>query len=79
MHSVRGWASIPSGFDPARLRRVTGLDGDAAILSKDGAQFDPYRACVGISSGLAAGAMVFERSEVRRIEEDTRWSAHSNA
>ena len=64
-----------SGFDaewlgPAQLRRLTGIAGHGAILSKGSAQFDPYRACVGIfRSAAAAGANVFERSEVRRIEK----------
>ena len=64
-----------SGFDaewlgPAQLRRLTGIAGHGAILSTGSAQFDPYRACVGIfRSAAAAGANVFERSEVRRIEK----------
>ena len=64
-----------SGFDaewlgPAQLRRLTGIAGRGAILSKGSAQFDPYRACVGIfRSASAAGAHVFEQSEVRRIEK----------
>jgi len=64
-----------SGFDaewlgPGQLRRLTGIAGHGAILSKGSAQFDPYRACVGIvRRASAAGAQVFERSEVRRIEQ----------
>ena len=67
-----------SGFNaewlgPAQLRRLTGIAGHGAILSEGSAQFDPYRACVGIlRAAAAAGADVFERSEVRRIE-----SAHN--
>ena len=67
-----------SGFDaewlgPAQLRGVTGIAGHGAILSKGSAQFDPYRACVGVlRSAAAAGARVFERSEVRRIEKVRR-------
>ena len=67
-----------SGFDaewlgPGQLRRLTGIAGHGAILSKGNAQFDPYRACIGIlRAAAAAGADVFERSEVRRIE-----SAHN--
>jgi len=63
-----------SGFDaewlgPAQLRRLTGMAGHGAILSKGNAQFDPYRACAGIvQAASAAGAQVLERSEVRRIE-----------
>jgi glycine/D-amino acid oxidase-like deaminating enzyme len=66
---------VRSGFRaewlaPARLRRLTGIAGHGAILSKGSAQFDPYRACVGIlRAAVAAGANVFERSEVRRIEK----------
>jgi glycine/D-amino acid oxidase-like deaminating enzyme len=62
-----------SGFDAewlgsGQLRRLTGIGGHGAILSKGSAQFDPYRACVGIfRTASAAGANVFERSEVRRI------------
>ncbi len=65
-----------SGFDaawlgPGQLRRLTGIAGHGAIRSK-GAQFDPYRACLGIfRRAAAAGAQVFERSEVRRIEQDS--------
>jgi glycine/D-amino acid oxidase-like deaminating enzyme len=64
-----------SGFDPewlspAELRRLTGIAGHGAIRSQGGAQFDPYRACVGlIRAASSAGANVFERSEVRRIEK----------
>jgi glycine/D-amino acid oxidase-like deaminating enzyme len=64
-----------SGFDaewlgPAQLRRLTGIAGHGAIRSKGSAQFDPYRACAGIlRHASAAGAQVFERSAVRRIEQ----------
>jgi glycine/D-amino acid oxidase-like deaminating enzyme len=64
-----------SGLDaewlgPAQLRRLTGIAGHGAIVSKGGAQFHPYRACVGLlRTASAAGAHVFERSEVRRIEK----------
>jgi glycine/D-amino acid oxidase-like deaminating enzyme len=63
-----------SGFDakwlgPGTLRRLTGIAGHGAILSEGSAQFDPYRACIGILRAAAvAGAVVFERSEARRIE-----------
>lgn len=65
---------VRSGFDaewlgPGQLRRLTGIAGHGAILSEDSAQFDPYRACIGIlGAAAAAGAAVFERSGVRRIE-----------
>ena len=63
-----------SGFDaewlgPTQLHRLTGISSHGAILSAGNAQFDPYRACIGIvRAASAAGASVFERSEVRRIE-----------
>jgi glycine/D-amino acid oxidase-like deaminating enzyme len=63
-----------SGFggtwlSPGDLRRMTGIPGQGAIRSRGSAQFDPYRACVGIlGAATAAGAQVFEYSRVRRIE-----------
>jgi glycine/D-amino acid oxidase-like deaminating enzyme len=65
-----------SGFDakwlgPGQLRRLTGIAAHGAILSKDNAQFDPYRACIGVLRAAgAAGADVFEKSEVLRIETE---------
>lgn len=65
---------VRSGFEATwlgagALRRLTGLAGHGAILSRGGAQFDPYRACAGVLRAAgAAGARVFERSAVRRIE-----------
>jgi glycine/D-amino acid oxidase-like deaminating enzyme len=62
-----------SGFDAvwlasAELRRLTGIAGYGAILSRRSAQFDPYRACTGIlRAAVTAGARVFERSQARRI------------
>jgi glycine/D-amino acid oxidase-like deaminating enzyme len=53
------------------LRRLTGISGRGAIRTRGSAQFDPYRACLGVlRAAAAAGAEVFERSEVRRIEAD---------
>ncbi len=63
-----------SGFDaewlsPGALRRLTGVAGHGAILSRGSAQFDPYRACIGLlRAATAQGSLVFEHSEVRRIE-----------
>jgi glycine/D-amino acid oxidase-like deaminating enzyme len=51
------------------LRRVTGLSGRGAIRTQGSAQFDPYRACVGVLRAAArAGAQIFEGSKVLRIE-----------
>jgi glycine/D-amino acid oxidase-like deaminating enzyme len=62
-----------SGFEaewlgPGDLRRLTGIAGQGAIHTRGSAQFDPYRACVGLlRSAVVEGAQVFERSEVTRI------------
>jgi glycine/D-amino acid oxidase-like deaminating enzyme len=64
---------VRSGFDatwlgPAALRNSTGIAGRGAIRTHGSAQFDPYRACLGVLRAAAAsGAQVFERSRVRRI------------
>ncbi len=51
------------------LRRVTGIAGRGAIRTSGSAQFDPYRACVGVlRSAVREGAQLFERSEVRRVQ-----------
>lgn len=69
-HELRARLGFESEWlGPVRLRRLTGITGHGAVLTKASAQFDPYRACVGIlRAASAAGAHVFERSEVRRIE-----------
>jgi glycine/D-amino acid oxidase-like deaminating enzyme len=56
---------------PAALERATGITGSGAIRTKGSAQFDPYRACLGVlRAATDAGARVFEHSEVRRIVTD---------
>ena len=61
------------GFDaewlgPGALRHTTGISGRGAIRTKGSAQFDPYRACLGVlDAAVDAGAQVFEQSRVRRI------------
>jgi len=56
-------------LSPGELRRLTGIAGRGAILTRGSAQFDPYRACVGVlRSAAAAGAQIFERSKVTRIQ-----------
>ena len=53
------------------LRQLTGMPAFGAIRTRGNAQFDPYRACAGIvRAAAAAGAEVYERSEVRRIDAD---------
>lgn len=64
---------VRAGFDAAwldrdELRRLTGLAGEGAIRTRGSAQFDPYRACLGVlDAASAAGARVFERSPATRI------------
>jgi glycine/D-amino acid oxidase-like deaminating enzyme len=51
----------------AELARQTALAGGGALRTR-GLVFDPYRACLGLSSSAAArGALLFERSAVLRI------------
>lgn len=77
---------VRSGFDatwlgPAALRKSTGIAGRGAIRTHGSAQFDPYRACLGVLQAAAAsGVQVFERSEVQRIVADRDrvrlWTRH---
>jgi glycine/D-amino acid oxidase-like deaminating enzyme len=56
-------------LDGPELRRITGISGAAAIRSRDNAQLNPYRACLGLlRSAAEQGAHIFEHSAVRRIE-----------
>ena len=55
---------------PGALRRLTALPGRGAILTHGNAQFDPYKACLGlIDVASDLGVEIFERSEVRRIDQ----------
>jgi glycine/D-amino acid oxidase-like deaminating enzyme len=66
---------VQAGLDatwigPALIRHRTGVAAYGAIVSRGGAQFDPYRACIGIlRDAAAAGAEVFEASQAQRIEQ----------
>jgi glycine/D-amino acid oxidase-like deaminating enzyme len=56
------------GLDPDALRRVAGLRAVGAIRSRRNAQFNPYEACRGLMrAATRAGAHVYERTRVRRI------------
>ena len=56
-------------LDAGELRRLTGIRGAAGIQSRSNAQFNPYRACLGLlRSAKGQGAHVFECSAVRPIE-----------
>jgi glycine/D-amino acid oxidase-like deaminating enzyme len=53
----------------AQLRGLTAIPGRGAILTRGGAQFNPYRACLGLLRAAAAsGAAIFERTPVTRID-----------
>jgi glycine/D-amino acid oxidase-like deaminating enzyme len=66
---------LRAGFDgewltASALRRLTGVPGLGAIHTQGNAQCDPYRACHGLMhAASAAGADIFERSAVTRIEQ----------
>jgi glycine/D-amino acid oxidase-like deaminating enzyme len=50
------------------IRSEFGLDAGAASRDKEGATFDPYRACLGLAAAaMDRGAQLFERTAVRRI------------
>jgi glycine/D-amino acid oxidase-like deaminating enzyme len=56
-------------LSPGQLRDLTGIPGRGAILTRGGAQFDPYGACLGLlRAASGAGARIFERSAVRSID-----------
>jgi glycine/D-amino acid oxidase-like deaminating enzyme len=61
-------------LDAHALERATGLAGyrdAAAIRTRGNAQVDPCKACLGLlRAAVARGALVFERSKVRRIDRD---------
>jgi glycine/D-amino acid oxidase-like deaminating enzyme len=50
------------------LRRATGIQGAAGIMTRGNAQLDPYKACLGVALRAGkAGARVFEHSPVKRV------------
>jgi glycine/D-amino acid oxidase-like deaminating enzyme len=53
---------------PGALRSLTGVAAGGAIRTRGSAQFDPYKACLGLMRAAAsAGAAVYEGSAVTRI------------
>jgi glycine/D-amino acid oxidase-like deaminating enzyme len=51
-----------------RLRALTGIDGEGAILTKGNAEIHPLKACAGfLRQAERQGAAIFEQSAVRRI------------
>lgn len=58
-------------LSPGALRRLTGISGRGAVRTHGSAQFDPYRACLGVlRSAALSGAEIFERSPITRIDGD---------
>jgi glycine/D-amino acid oxidase-like deaminating enzyme len=54
---------------PGALRRQTGISAHGAIRTRNNAQLNPYKACVGLlQSAARSGAAIFERSRVQRID-----------
>lgn len=64
---------------PGALRRRTGMTGAGAISTTGNAQFDPYRASLGLTrAARRAGAAIYEGSPVRRIRQmDTGVRLHT--
>lgn len=66
-----------AGFDhswvtAAALARETSIEAGAAIRTR-GFVFDPYRACLGFAAAaVGRGAVIFERSPVRRVRTDRK-------
>src|SRR4029077_18512665 len=49
---------------------VTGISGRGGIRTSGNAQFDPYKACLGMArAAVDAGAHLYERTIVRRIQQ----------
>jgi glycine/D-amino acid oxidase-like deaminating enzyme len=71
-YQVRHQAGLAGRWlDAAGLQAITGISGGAGIRTAGNAQIDPYRACIGLCRAAdRAGAMIFERSPVRRINAD---------
>ena len=65
----RGESGLPGRWlTPGALRRRTGMTGAGAIETSGNAQFDPYRACVGLLEAAArAGTMIYEQSPVSQV------------
>lgn len=56
-------------LDPAALAGIAGISAKGALRTSGNAQADPYKVCLGfLHAAERAGAGIFERSPVRRIE-----------
>jgi glycine/D-amino acid oxidase-like deaminating enzyme len=69
-HAARRRAGFAAEWlTPRALREDAGVPGRAGIRTGGNAQCDPYRACLAVmDAAQRAGALVFERTPVRRIE-----------
>ena len=72
-HRLRNAAGFPTAWlDETELRDATGIVGEGALRTAGNAQFDPYRACLGLMKVAARrGARIFERSSVTAIEKES--------
>jgi len=68
-HKARRDAGLDASLLNARAAHAdAALDAAAGLRTRDAAAIDPYRACVGLAAAAAdRGAIIFERSPVRRI------------
>jgi glycine/D-amino acid oxidase-like deaminating enzyme len=73
-HRMRVRAGLRAAWlEGAALRRTLGFDAAGAIRTRGNAQFDPYRACIGLMrAAVGAGAQIFERSPVTAITPSKR-------
>jgi glycine/D-amino acid oxidase-like deaminating enzyme len=71
-HHRRSLGFSARWLSPGALRDATAIPARAAIRTSGHAQFDPYKACLGLlRSAIASGAQVFERSPVGRIRSNS--------
>jgi glycine/D-amino acid oxidase-like deaminating enzyme len=73
-HRRRRSASLPGRWLTRQgMRRIVGIEAEGGILTPGNAQVDPYRACIGFAAAAERqGALMFERSKVRRMRGDAR-------
>jgi glycine/D-amino acid oxidase-like deaminating enzyme len=73
-HQARRSARVSSRWlSPRVVRSLTGIEAAGAIETVGNAQVDPYRTCVGLAAAAERdGALLFERSTVRRMRGHAR-------
>jgi glycine/D-amino acid oxidase-like deaminating enzyme len=56
-------------LDASSLRAGSGINGEGAICTRDNAQCDPYRACIGVlRAATRRAARIFERTSAHHID-----------